>query len=230
MANILIIEDETTIAELERDYFELNGFSVDLCHTGDEGLKQALEGDYNLIIVDLMLPGLDGFECCRRIRKVKEVPILVVSAKKEEIDKIRTFNLGVDDFITKPFSPSELVARAKAHLTRYERLLGKNKPAEQDEIHIRGLHIDKGSRRVFVNGEEVAITTKEFELLVFLASHPNRVFSKSDLFERIWGLDSTGDIATVTVHIRKLRGKLETDPKNPEYIETVWGAGYRFTA
>ncbi|MEK4526852.1 MULTISPECIES: response regulator transcription factor [Paenibacillus] len=230
MANILIIEDETTIAELERDYFELNGFSVDLCHTGDGGLKQALEGDYNLIIVDLMLPGLDGFECCRRIREVKEVPILVVSAKKEEIDKIRTFNLGVDDFITKPFSPSELVARAKAHLTRYERLLGKNKPAEQDEIHIRGLHIDKGSRRVFVNGEEVAITTKEFELLVFLASHPNRVFSKSDLFERIWGMDSTGDIATVTVHIRKLRGKLETDPKNPEYIETVWGAGYRFTA
>ncbi|RAW15139.1 MULTISPECIES: response regulator transcription factor [Paenibacillus] len=229
MTNILIIEDETTIAELERDYFELNGFSVELCHTGDEGLKLALEGSYNLIIVDLMLPGLDGFECCRRIREVKEVPILVVSAKKEEIDKIRTFNLGVDDFITKPFSPSELVARAKAHLTRYERLLGKSKPAEQDEIHIRGLHIDKGARRVFANGEEVAITTKEFDLLVFLASHPNRVFSKADLFERIWGMDSSGDIATVTVHIRKLRGKLEADPKNPEYIETVWGAGYRFT-
>ncbi|UPK42597.1 response regulator transcription factor [Paenibacillus pabuli] len=229
MTNILIIEDETTIAELERDYFELNGFSVELCHNGDEGLKLALEGNYNLIIVDLMLPGLDGFECCRRIREVKEVPILVVSAKKEEIDKIRTFNLGVDDFITKPFSPSELVARAKAHLTRYERLLGKSKPAEQDEIHIRGLHIDKGARRVFANGEEVAITTKEFDLLVFLASHPNRVFSKSDLFERIWSMDSSGDIATVTVHIRKLRGKLEADPKNPEYIETVWGAGYRFT-
>ncbi|NUU74445.1 response regulator transcription factor [Paenibacillus xylanilyticus] len=229
MTNILIIEDETTIAELERDYFELNGFSVELCHTGDEGLKRALEGNFNLIIVDLMLPGLDGFELCRRIREVKEVPILVVSAKKEEIDKIRTFNLGVDDFITKPFSPSELVARAKAHLTRYERLLGKSKPAEQDEIQIRGLHIDKGSRRVFANGEEVAITTKEFDLLVFLASHPNRVFSKSDLFERIWGMDSSGDIATVTVHIRKLRGKLEADPKNPDYIETVWGAGYRFT-
>ncbi|WP_405153523.1 response regulator transcription factor [Paenibacillus sp. FSL K6-0108] len=229
MTNILIIEDETTIAELERDYFELNGFSVELCHNGDEGLMLALEGNYNLIIVDLMLPGLDGFECCRRIREVKEVPILVVSAKKEEIDKIRTFNLGVDDFITKPFSPSELVARAKAHLNRYERLLGKSKPAEQDEIHIRGLHIDKGARRVFANGEEVAITTKEFDLLVFLASHPNRVFSKSDLFERIWSMDSSGDIATVTVHIRKLRGKLEADPKNPEYIETVWGAGYRFT-
>ena len=230
MANILIIEDETTIAQLERDYFELNGFSVELCHTGDEGLQLALKENYGLIIVDLMLPGLDGFELCRRIREVKEVPILVVSAKKEEIDKIRTFNLGVDDFITKPFSPSELVARAKAHLTRYERLLGKSKPAEQDEIHIRGLHIDKASRRVFVSGEEVAITTKEFDLLVFLASHPNRVFSKSDLFERIWNMDSSGDIATVTVHIRKLRGKLEADPKNPEYIETVWGAGYRFTA
>ncbi|MET3942241.1 DNA-binding response OmpR family regulator [Paenibacillus sp. PvP094] len=229
MTSILIIEDETTIAELERDYFELNGFTVELCHNGEEGLKLALAGDYSLIIVDLMLPGLDGFECCRRIREVKEVPILVVSAKKEEIDKIRTFNLGVDDFITKPFSPSELVARAKAHLTRYERLLGMSKPVEQDEIHIRGLHIDKGSRRVFLNGEEVAITTKEFDLLVFLASHPNRVFSKSDLFERIWGMDSSGDIATVTVHIRKLRGKLETDPKNPDYIETVWGAGYRFT-
>lgn len=229
MTSILIIEDETTIAELERDYFELNGFTVELCHNGEEGLKLALEGEYSLIIVDLLLPGLDGFECCRRIREVKEVPILVVSAKKEEIDKIRTFNLGVDDFITKPFSPSELVARAKAHLTRYERLLSMSKPVEQDEIHIRGLHIDKGSRRVFLNGEEVAITTKEFDLLVFLASHPNRVFSKSDLFERIWGMDSSGDIATVTVHIRKLRGKLETDPKNPDYIETVWGAGYRFT-
>jgi DNA-binding response OmpR family regulator len=229
MTKILIIEDEATIAQLERDYFELNGFTVDLCHTGDEGLKLALGEDYSLIIVDLMLPGLDGFELCRRIREVKEVPILVVSAKKEEIDKIRTFNLGVDDFITKPFSPSELVARAKAHLTRYERLLGKHKPAEQDEIHIRGLQIDKASRRVFARGEEVAITTKEFDLLVFLASHPNRVFSKTELFERIWGMDSSGDIATVTVHIRKLRGKLEADPSNPEYIETVWGAGYRFT-
>ncbi|WP_150271301.1 response regulator transcription factor [Paenibacillus tepidiphilus] len=228
-ADILIIEDETTIAQLERDYFELNGFSVQLCHTGDEGLRLALEENYSLIIVDLMLPGLDGFECCRRIREVKEVPILVVSARKEEIDKIRTFNLGVDDFITKPFSPSELVARAKAHLTRYERLLGKRNSADQDAIHIRGLHIDKPSRRVFVSGEEVAITTKEFDLLVFLASHPNRVFGKTELFERIWGMDSSGDIATVTVHIRKLRGKLEADPKNPEYIETVWGAGYRFT-
>jgi len=229
MARILIIEDETTIAQLERDYFELNGFTVDLCHDGFEGQEQALNQDYNLIIVDLMLPGLDGLEVCRRIREVKEVPILVVSAKKEEIDKIRSFNLGVDDYITKPFSPSELVARAKAHLTRYERLLSKNKLADPDEIAIRDLHIDKAARRVFVRGEEVAITTREFDLLVFLASHPNRVFGKTELFERIWGMDSSGDIATVTVHIRKLRGKLEADPSNPQYIETVWGAGYRFT-
>ncbi|MCQ6561297.1 response regulator transcription factor [Paenibacillus mendelii] len=229
MTRILIIEDETTIAQLERDYFELNGFAVDLCHSGDEGLQRALHEDYNLIIVDLMLPGMDGFELCRRIREEKEVPILIVSARKEEIDKIRAFNLGADDFVTKPFSPSELVARAKAHLTRYERLLGKHKSADSDEIHIRGLHIDKASRRVFVRGKEAAITTREFDLLVFLASHPNRVFGKEELFERIWGMDSTGDIATVTVHIRRLRGKLEADPSNPQYIETVWGAGYRFT-
>lgn len=229
MTRILIIEDETTIAQLEQDYFQLNGFSVDLCHTGDEGLQLALNEDYNLIIIDLLLPGMDGFELCRRIREAKEVPILIVSAKKEEIDKIRAFNLGADDFITKPFSPSELVARAKAHLTRYDRLLNKQKPAAQDEIHIRGLLIDKASRRVFVRNKEVAITTREFDLLVFLASNPNRVFGKEDLFERIWKMDSSGDIATVTVHIRKLRGKLEADPSNPQYIETVWGAGYRFT-
>jgi DNA-binding response OmpR family regulator len=228
MTRILIIEDETTIAQLERDYFELNGYSVDLCHAGDEGLRRALQEDYNLIIVDLLLPGIDGFELCRRLREAKEVPILIVSAKKEEIDKIRAFNLGADDYITKPFSPSELVARAKAHLTRYERLLGKQQRV-QDEIHIRGLTIDKASRRVFVRNKEVAITTREFDLLVFLASNPNRVYGKEDLFERIWGMDSSGDIATVTVHIRKLRGKLEADPSNPQYIETVWGAGYRFT-
>ncbi|MBP3967164.1 response regulator transcription factor [Paenibacillus lignilyticus] len=229
MARILIIEDETTIAQLERDYFELNGFDVDLCHDGEEGLHKALGTDYHLVIVDLMLPRLNGYEVCRRIREAKEVPILVVSAKTEEIDKIRSFNLGVDDYITKPFSPSELVARAKAHLTRYERLLSKNKLGDPEEIDIRGLHIDKASRRVYIRGVEVAITTKEFDLLVFLASHPNRVFGKTELFERIWGMDASGDIATVTVHIRKLRGKLEADPSNPQYIETVWGAGYRFT-
>ncbi|MDF2679428.1 MAG: two component transcriptional regulator, winged helix family protein [Brevibacillus sp.] len=229
MTRILIIEDETTIAQLERDYFELNGFMVDLCHTGDEGLRLALNGEYGLLIIDLQLPGINGFELCRQIRLAKEVPILIVSAKKEELDKIRAFNLGADDYITKPFSPSELVARAKAHLTRYERLLGKQEPQQKDEIHIRGLVMDKASRRVYVRNQEVIFTTREFNLLEFLASHPNRVFSKNELFERIWGMDSSGDIATVTVHIRKVREKIEIDPSNPQYIETVWGAGYRFT-
>lgn len=229
MTRILIIEDETTIAQLEKDYFELNGFEVDLCHTGSEGLQRALQGDYNLIIVDLLLPVIDGFELCRRIREAKEVPIFIVSAKKEEIDKLRAFNLGADDYITKPFSPSELVARAKAHLSRYERMLSKLEPLVNHEIEIRGLHIDKDSRRVSVRNKEVLFTTREFDLLVFLASNPNRVFSKDDLFERIWGMESSGDISTVTVHIRRIREKLESDPSNPQYIETVWGAGYRFT-
>lgn len=228
-SRILIIEDETTIAQLERDYFELNGFQVDLCHSGSDGLPLALNGDYSLIIVDLQLPGMDGFELCNQIRQVKEVPILIVSAKKEEIDKIRAFNLGADDYITKPFSPSELVARAKAHLTRYERLTARQTPPSNAEIHIRGLVIDKVSRRVYVRNQEVIFTTREFNLLEFLATHPNRVFNKNELFERIWGMDSSGDIATVTVHIRKLREKIEVDPSNPQYIETVWGAGYRFT-
>lgn len=228
-SRILIIEDETTIAQLERDYFELNGFQVDLCHSGSEGLPLAINGDYSLIIVDLQLPGMDGFELCSQIRQVKEVPILIVSAKKEEIDKIRAFNLGADDYITKPFSPSELVARAKAHLTRYERLTARHPQPTNAEIHIRGLVIDKVSRRVYVRNQEVIFTTREFNLLEFLATHPNRVFNKNELFERIWGMDSSGDIATVTVHIRKLREKIEVDPSNPQYIETVWGAGYRFT-
>ncbi|MBG9943732.1 response regulator transcription factor [Brevibacillus formosus] len=228
-SRILIIEDETTIAQLERDYFELNGFQVDLCHSGSEGLPLAVNGDYSLIIVDLQLPGMDGFELCSQIRQVKEVPILIVSAKKEEIDKIRAFNLGADDYITKPFSPSELVARAKAHLTRYERLTARQAQPTNAEIHIRGLVIDKVSRRVYVRNQEVIFTTREFNLLEFLATHPNRVFNKNELFERIWGMDSSGDIATVTVHIRKLREKIEVDPSNPQYIETVWGAGYRFT-
>ncbi|WP_391572597.1 response regulator transcription factor [Cohnella sp.] len=226
---ILIIEDETSIAELERDYFELNGFRVDLCHNGNEGLQLALQGEYALIIVDLQLPGMSGFEVCSRIRQEREVPILVVSAKEEEIDKIRAFHQGADDYITKPFSPSELVARAKAHLTRYERLMGKREAGSGTELRFRGLVIDKTSRRVHVRNREVVFTTREFGLLEFLASHPNRVFSKEELFERIWGMDSNGDIATVTVHIRRLREKIEVDPSDPQYIETIWGAGYRFS-
>ncbi|MBU7316828.1 response regulator transcription factor [Paenibacillus oleatilyticus] len=227
MKNILIIEDETSIAELERDYLEINGYQVDMEHSGDEGLKKALMGNYDLIILDLMLPKVDGFEICRKIRDKHDIPILMVSAKKEEIDKIRGLGLGADDYIIKPFSPGELVARVKAHLSRYERLLGSRTP-QTEEIRIRGLLIDKSSRRVFVNNQEVTFTTREFDLLTFLASNPNRVFSKDQLFEHIWGYDSVGDIATVTVHIHKLRDKIEQDPSNPQYIDTIWGAGYRF--
>jgi len=227
MKKILIIEDERSIAELERDYLEIDGFHVDIEEDGEIGLNKAKNEDYALIILDLMLPKIDGFEICRQIRLEKDIPILMVSAKKEDIDKIRGLGLGADDYITKPFSPSELVARVKAHLSRYERLMGKN-DNKKEEIRIRGLYIDKVSRRVYINNKEVTLTAKEFELLTLLAMNPNRVFSKEELFERIWDLDSIGDIATVTVHIRKLREKIEADPSNPQYIETLWGAGYRF--
>lgn len=227
MKKILIVEDEQSIAELERDYLEINGFAVDIENDGDKGLKTALDKVYDLIILDLMLPELDGFEICRQIRNEKDIPIIMVSAKKEDIDKVRGLGIGADDYITKPFSPSELVARVKAHLARYERLISSNEN-RKDEIKIRGLFIDKNSRRVYVNGNEVILTTKEFDILTYLALNPNRVFSKEDLFENIWGMDSLGDIATVTVHIRKIREKIEADPSNPQYIETIWGAGYRF--
>ena len=227
MKKILIIEDDYSIAELERDYMEINGFSVDIEPAGDTGLRAALGGDYDLIILDLMLPKIDGFEICRQLRAVKDIPILMVSARKEDIDKIRGLGLGADDYIIKPFSPGELVARVKAHLARYERLRGNTTP-KNDEISIRGLNIDKTSHRVYINNVEVNLTAKEFDLLVLLGSNPNRVFSKTELFERIWGLDSLGDIATVTVHIGKLREKIELVPSNPQYIETIWGVGYRF--
>lgn len=229
MKRILIIEDEAPIAMLQRDYFELHSFSVECAFTGQDGLTRALHNDYDLIIIDLQLPILDGFELCRQLREQKDVPILIVSAKQEEVDKIRAFNLGADDYITKPFSPSELVARAKAHLNRYERLINKQQDRSKEELVIRGIRIDRASRRVYVREDEVSFTTKEFDLLAFLVQHPNRVFSKEELFEHIWGMDSSGDIATVTVHVRKLREKLEVDPSNPQYLETVWGAGYRFT-
>lgn len=229
MANILIVEDELVIAELQRDYFALHGDEADICLTGTEGLQRAQEGGYDLIILDLQLPGMDGFELCRQIREICDVPILIVSAKREEVDKIRGFGLGADDFITKPFSPSELVARAKAHMSRYQRLVGGSRKDAAEEIRIRELRIDKASRRVYVHNKEVAFTAREFDLLVFFALHPNRVFSKEELFERLWGLESMGDIATVTVHVRRLREKIETDPSHPQFIETVWGAGYRFT-
>lgn len=226
MKKILLIEDEVSIAELQRDYLEINGFRVDIQHAGDTGLQQALEGNYDLIILDIMLPKLNGFEICKQIRAVQNIPILLVSAKREDIDKIRGLGLGADDYITKPFSPSELVARVKAHLSRYERLAGSK--AQTNTIFVHGISIDKSARKVHINGEEIPFTTKEFDLLVFLVIHPNQVLNKEQLYESIWGLDSAADVSTVTVHIRKLREKIERDPSHPKYLETVWGAGYRF--
>lgn len=227
MSKILIVEDEEAIADLEKDYLELSGFEVEIANRGDVGLKKALEEEYDLIILDLMLPEVDGFEICRMVRDRKNTPIIMVSAKKDDIDKIRGLGLGADDYMTKPFSPSELVARVKAHLERYNRLIGSGFP-ENDIIEIRGIKIDKTARRVWVNNEETTFTTKEFDLLTFLAQNPNRVFTKDELFREIWDMESVGDIATVTVHIKKIREKIEFNTAKPQYIETIWGVGYRF--
>lgn len=227
MNKILIVEDELAIAELERDYLELSGFEVTLETNGEKGAALAMNEDFDLIILDIMLPGRDGFEICREIRQEKNTPIIMVSAKKDDIDKIRGLGLGADDYMTKPFSPSELVARVKAHLARYERLIGSG-IKENTIIEIRGIKIDKTARRVYVNGEEKTFTTKEFDLLTFLAENPNHVFSKEELFQKIWDMESIGDIATVTVHIKKIREKIEVNTSKPQYIETIWGVGYRF--
>ena len=227
MSKILIVEDEVAIADLEKDYLELSGFEVEVENDGTNGLARALAEDFDLFILDLMLPGIDGFEICKQIRGKKNTPILMVSAKKDDIDKIRGLGLGADDYVTKPFSPSALVARVKAHLARYERLIGSNTP-ENDIVEIRGIKIDKTARRVWINGEEKQFTTKEFDLLTFLAENPNHVFTKEELFKEIWNMDSIGDIATVTVHIKKIREKIEMNTAKPQYIETIWGVGYRF--
>ena len=227
MSKVLIIEDEVAIADLEKDYLELSGFEVETENDGVVGLKRALSEDFDMYILDLMLPGIDGFEICKQIREEKNTPILMVSAKKDDIDKIRGLGRGADDYSTKPFSPSELVARVKAHLARSERLIGSN-AVENDVIEIRGIRIDKTARRVWVNGEEKQFTTKEFDLLTFLAEHPNHVFTKEELFREIWDMESIGDIATVTVHIKKIREKIEMNTNKPQYIETIWGVGYRF--
>ena len=227
MNRILIVEDEMAIADLEKDYLELSGFEVEIAPDGESGLRKALEEEFNLLILDLMLPGVDGFEICKQVRAEKNIPIIMVSAKKDDIDKIRGLGLGADDYMTKPFSPSELVARVKAHLTRYERLVNSN-VKENTTIEIRGIKIDKTARRVWVNGQEKNFTSKEFDLLAFLAENPNRVYTKDELFRRIWDMDSVGDIATVTVHIKKIREKIEFNSAKPQYIETIWGVGYRF--
>ena len=231
---ILIIEDEEAIAELERDYLEQAGFSVEIAYDGDSGLQRALKEEFSLIILDLMLPGTDGFEVCRQVREKKDLPILMVSAKKDDLDKIRGLGFGADDYITKPFSPSELTARVRAHLARYERLVGSAAQLGNAGMHrnrtveIRGLRIDKDARRVYVNDEEKIMTNKEFDLLTYLAERPNRVFTKDELFRAIWDMEAVGEVATVTVHIKKIREKIEVSTSNPQYIETIWGVGYRF--
>ena len=227
MSKILIIEDEEAIADLEKDYLELSDFEVQIEYTGDDGLRAALNGDFDLIILDLMLPGMDGFEVCKTIRDEKNIPIIMVSAKQDDIDTISGLGLGADEYMTKPFSPSELVARVKAHMARYDRLVGVSRN-RNDIVEIRGIKIDKTARRVWVDGEERTFTTKEFDLLTFLAENPNHVYTKEELFREIWDMDSIGDIATVTVHIKKIREKIEFDTSKPQYIETIWGVGYRF--
>jgi DNA-binding response OmpR family regulator len=230
MKRILVIEDDKSIAELERDYLEISSFKVRIESDGESGLAAALTEDFDLILLDLMLPKIDGFEVCRQLRAQKDVPILMVTARKEDIDKIRGLGIGADDYIVKPFSPAELVARVNSHLSRYDRLTKKEENGEgrNTEIKIRSLRILPEAWRVFIDDKEVKLTNKEFELLLFLAIHPNIVFTKDKLFDRIWGMDSLGDAATVTVHINRIREKIEEDSSNPQYIETVWGAGYRF--
>ena len=226
---LLIIEDDQSVAELERDYLSINGgFECDLCADGVQGLQAALEGEYALIIVDVMLPGLSGFEICRRVREVKDVPVIIISALADDIDKVRGLGLGADDYMTKPFSPSELVARVKSHIQRYQRLVGAEKTSRPEVLKIRGLEIDREARRVTVNGREKAMTGKEYDLLLFLAEHPDVVFSKDKLFDRVWGMDAFGDVSTVTVHIKHIRDKIEAGMDQVQYIETVWGVGYRF--
>jgi len=223
---ILIIEDDKSIAELERDYLSISGFECDIAETGNIGLSMALANEYSLVIIDVMLPGRDGFSVCAELRKQKDLAIILLSARKEDIDKITGLGLGADDYMTKPFSPSELVARVKAHIKRHKDLTTPK--TEEPTIEINGLKIDKNARRVFLNDGEVIMPAKEYDLLLFLMENPNRVFSKDILFDRIWGMDAMGDVSTVTVHIQRLRNKIEYDSSSTQYIETVWGAGYRF--
>lgn len=229
MNKILIIEDDIAIAEIERDYLEINGFKVTIETDGVSGMNTALKGSFQLILLDLMLPQIDGFTVCRSLREHLDIPILMVTAKKEDIDKIRGLGLGADDYIVKPFSPGELVARVQAHIATYNRLKGGIQEI-QPEITVGAVRINPKSHRVFVKEKEIILKNKEYELLLFLVTNADMVFDKETLYERIWGMDSVGDNATVAVHINRLREKIEDDPSNPHYIETVWGVGYRFRA
>ena len=229
MKKILIVEDDISIAEIERDFLEINGYETRIITDGLQGMKEAVSGKYDLILLDVMLPNMDGFEICRRIRETVDIPILMVTAKTEDIDKIRGLGLGADDYISKPFSLPEFIARVKANLSQYERLKSNAlDSSKQNEIHIGNIKINPQTRMVYVDGKEVECKTKEFDLLYFLMTNPEIVFTKETLYERIWGMDSVGDLKTVAVHINRLREKIEKDPANPVYIQTIWGAGYRF--
>lgn len=228
MKKILIIEDDLDIAEIERDYLAISGCEATIETDGVSGLNTALGGGFDLILLDIMLPKLDGFSVCRKLREKLDIPILIVTAKKEDIDKIRGLGLGADDYIVKPFSPSELAARVQANLAAYDRL--KNPQENHSEITVGAIRINTGSHRVFVKDNEISLKNKEYELLLFLVTNADMVFDKETLYEKIWGMDAVGDNATVAVHINRLREKIEEDPSDPHYIETVWGAGYRFKA
>ena len=230
LKKILIIEDDKSIAELEQDYLEINNFGTEIAATGYQGLELALNKGFDLILLDVMLPGKDGFEICREVRKYKEIPIIMVTAKEDDIYKIKGLGIGADDYIVKPFSPSELVARVTAHIKRYERLTNIDKRSREKDniIDLGRLKLMCDARRVYVGDNEIRLADKEFELLQFLAMNPNIVFSKDKLLDRIWGEESLGDTSTVTVHINRIREKIEIDSSDPQYIETIWGAGYRF--
>lgn len=228
MTKILIIEDDVSIAEIERDFLEINGYATTIVTDGGQGFKEAATGQYDLILLDLMLPGMDGLEICKRLRGIIDIPILMVTAKIEDVDKIRGLGVGADDYISKPFSLLELVARVKANLAQYQRVK-TGKKHEENEIRIGNIVLNQQSRRVYVDGQEVSLKTREFDLLRYLMINPEIVFSKEKLYEQIWGMDAFGDIRTVAVHINKLREKIEKNPSNPVHIQTVWGAGYRFT-
>lgn len=225
---ILIIEDDADIAAIERDYLLASGFDVNICSDGFAGLGEGLTGSYDLILLDIMLPKMDGFDVCRKLREKIDTPILMVTAKLQDIDKIRGLGLGADDYIEKPFSPSVLVARIKANLTQYARLTGKTKA--RSEITLGRISLNTETHRVYADGKEVELKNKEYELLLFMMLNVDIVFSREELYEKVWGLEAMGDNATVAVHINRLREKLEKDPAHPEYIQTVWGAGYRLRA
>lgn len=225
MSRILIIEDDKEISEIERDYLELDGFEADIANNGITGLEKALSGEYDLVLLDLMLPGMDGFSICKRLREKLDIPILMVTARTQDVDKIRGLGFGADDYIEKPFSPSVLVARVKANLAQYKRLKPEEKP--KAVLTVGDLTFDTEAHSASVRGKPLTLTNKEYELLLFLAKHPNQVFGREDLYELIWGLESMGDNITVAVHINRLREKVELDPSHPQMIQTVWGVGYR---